>query len=145
MGKKRHTPARGTRWMRWIARVLASVAGALWLFVFLISLVAEVISGGGPPPLNEGMVLTELVIILATGAAIAWRWEGIGGIILLEGAIAFGTFSYVTARSNKVWIMLFTSVPFVVAGILSLACSIARRGSRPATGQGSIRWRSSAR
>ena len=74
-----------------------------------------------PWPL-EGTILAGLLIITVLGVLIAWSREGIGGTLLVVGAIVLGAFSYVTAEHDKVWNMLFMGGPFLVAGILFLAC-----------------------
>ncbi len=55
------------------------------------------------------------------GVLIAWRRERIGGTVMVIGAIALGTFAYVTAGHNKVFAVLVSGVPFLVPGILFLA------------------------
>ena len=74
-----------------------------------------------PWPL-EGTMLAGLLIITVLGVLIAWSREGIGGTLLVVGAIVLGAFSYVTAEHGKVWTVLLMGGPFLVAGILFLAC-----------------------
>jgi hypothetical protein len=82
-----------------------------------------------PWPL-EGTMLAGLLIITVLGVLIAWSREGTGGALLVVGAIVLGAFSYVTAEHDKVWNTLFMSGPFLVTGILFLACW--RRSEGPA-------------
>ena len=82
-----------------------------------------------PWPL-EGTILAGLLIITVLGVLIAWNREGIGGALLVVGAIVLGTFSYVTADHDKVWNMLFVGGPFLVSGILFLACWRQSEGGR---------------
>ncbi len=110
-----------TKWVRWIARGIGSLAGTFWLLTLIASLIVEVIGGDMTLSL-EGVMLGGLVIFATLGVLIAWRREGSGGMMVLIGAMAFGTFAYVTAGHNKVWAMLITGGPFLVAGILFLAC-----------------------
>jgi hypothetical protein len=81
-----------------------------------------------PWPL-EGTILAGLLIITVLGVLIAWSREGTGGVLLIVGAIVLGTFSYLTAEQGKVWNMLLMGGPFLVAGILFLACW--RRSEEP--------------
>jgi hypothetical protein len=74
-----------------------------------------------PWPLEE-TILAGLLTITVVGVLIAWSREGIGGALLVVGAVVLGAFSYVIAEHDKVWNMLFISGPFLVAGILFLAC-----------------------
>lgn len=110
-----------TKWMRWIARGIGSLAGAFWLLSLIASLIAEVMGGYTTWSL-EGTMLGGLVTFAALGVLIAWRREGSGGMIVLIGAIALCTFAYVTAGHNKVFAMLISGGPFLVAGVLFLAC-----------------------
>jgi hypothetical protein len=73
-----------------------------------------------PWPL-EATILAGLLVITVLGVLIAWVREGIGGMLLVVGAIVLGAFSYVTAEHDKVWNMLFMGGPFLAAGILFLA------------------------
>ena len=114
-----------TKWMRWIARGIGSLAGTFWLLSLTVGLtvglIAEVIGGHTTWSL-EGAMLGGLVIFVALGVLVAWRREGTGGMIVLIGAIALCAFAYVTAGRNKVFAMLISGGPFLVAGILFLAC-----------------------
>jgi len=121
MASMQRTTDTTTKWMCWLARGIGSLVGAFWLLSLIASLIVEVIGGRTPWSL-EGAILAGLVIITALGVLIAWRREGIGGTIVAIGAIALGTFAYITARFNKVWAMLITGGPFLVAGTLFLAC-----------------------
>lgn len=110
-----------TKWVRWMARGIGSLAGAFWLLSLIASLIVELIEGHGPWS-PEGAMLMGLVIFVALGVLIAWRREGIGGLVAVIGAIALCIFAYVTAGHNKGFAMLISGGPFLVAGILFLAC-----------------------
>jgi len=121
MASINYTGDRTTKWMRWIARGTGSLVGVLCLLIGI----AEVIWGHTPPSpeaSRQGAMLAGLVIFAVLGVLIAWWREGVGGTVVVIGAIALGTFAYVTAGRNKVWAMLITGGPFLVAGILFLAC-----------------------
>jgi hypothetical protein len=83
-----------------------------------------------PWPLERTM-LAGLLIITVLGVLVAWIREGTGGALLVVGAVALGTFSYVTTEHDKVWNMLFMSGPFLAAGILFLACWRQAQGRQP--------------
>ncbi len=68
----------------------------------------------------EGLFVGIFSTFVAAGAIIAWWHEKVGGFILIIGGLLFGAFSYITAGHNKIWIALFISVPFVIAGYLYL-------------------------
>ena len=86
-----------------------------------------------PWPL-EGTMLAGLLIIMVLGVLIAWSREGVGGTLLVVGAIILGAFSYAIAEHDKVWNMLLMGGPFLVAGILFLACW--RRSEGPVLSEG---------
>lgn len=111
---------RATKWMRWIARGIGSLAGTFWLLALITSAIAEAISGHSPWSL-EGAVLAGLVITAALGVLIAWWREGIGGTIVVIGGVALSTFAYFTAGHNKGLAVLVSGVPFLVSGIMFLA------------------------
>lgn len=116
----RHTRDRAAKWMRWIARGIGTLTG---VFCLLIG-IAEVVWPHTPPApeaSREGAMLAGLVSTNLLGVLIAWWREGIGGMVVVIGAMALGTFAYVTAGHNKVWAMLMAGGPFFVAGVLFLA------------------------
>ena len=104
------------KWMRWGARGIGSLAGAWWLLIGII----EAIWNRTPWSL-EGAMLAGLVGATVLGVLIAWWREGIGGTIVVVAAVALCIFAYVTAGHNKVFAVLVSGAPFLVAGILFLA------------------------
>ena len=110
-----------TKWMRWIARGLGSLVAALWALIGI----SEIAFPHTPPSPEAELQGTILVILGATvilGVLLAWRWERLGGTILVLGAIAVSTFGYITAGRHKGWVMLFSGGPYLVVGALFLAC-----------------------
>lgn len=110
-----HNSDQTAKWERRIARGIGTFAGAYWAFILLI----ETIWGDTTVSL-EGMILAGLIIVMVIGVAIAWHWEGIGGIIVVIGSITLGTFAYITAGHNKFFAVSVTGLPFLLAGILFL-------------------------
>ena len=110
---------RRAKWLRWTGRGIGWVIGGFWMLSLLAHLIGDLVSGGSPPE-TEGILLGVLVLIPVTGVVVAWWRERLGGVLAIIGGIALGTFAYVTAGRNKVWIMLFAGLPFVVSGILVL-------------------------
>jgi len=95
---------------RWTAR-LVSVA-------LLALLVAFAVGEGLPNPLGQPIVVNLLSVAMLTmmvGLIIAWKWEGVGGLLILGG---FGFFAAVNhgIRLNVVF------GPMVVTGLLFLLC-----------------------
>jgi len=61
-----------------------------------------------------------LIAVVVIGVIIAWFREGIGGFITLIGAVALSIFAYISAGHNKIFAMLTSGIPFLIAGILFL-------------------------
>jgi len=120
---------RGAKWMHWIARVIGSLVGALYLFIGVASAFDD-----RTPWSWESTVLTVLVATAVLGIAVAWWRKGIGGAIVTADAIVFGVFAYITARFNKASAMLVSGGPLLVAGVLFLVSwwvsSALQRGAR---------------
>lgn len=131
MANAKYTGDRTKKRMRWIARGIGSLVGALWIFIGITDAI-----WAREPWTLEGAILSGLVIIAVLGVIIAWWREGLGGTVVVIGAIALSIFAYVTARFNKIWAMLISGGPFLVAGILFLASW--QRSKRSEISQGSI-------
>lgn len=125
--------------MRYVSRFLLLV-WASWWTLFILSLVvfqpyaAPPIPPRTPEDLILLVILALIVLALWDSVAISWRWEGVGGIVLLvEGLVAFGTITVISA-GDLVLIALGTltiALPPVVAGFLLLASWEASRRSGP--------------
>ncbi|MCD6239542.1 MAG: hypothetical protein J7K51_09585 [Thermotogae bacterium] len=120
-----HNGGRMSKWERRIARGIGTLAGAYWAFILLIQAI-----WGDTTVSSEGMILAGLIIIMVIGVVIAWHWEGLGGIIVVIGSIALGTFAYITAGHNKLFAVSVTGLPFLVAGILFLTSYWKKEKSR---------------
>jgi len=111
-----------TKIIHWTARILGSISGAFWVLALTLSTIVEYKKGVEPTPEAnlEGTILGFLVAIVVIGVIIAWFREGIGGFITVIGAIALSIFSYISAGHNKIFAMLTSGIPFLIAGILFL-------------------------
>ncbi len=107
---------RATKWMRWIARGVGSLAVAFWLFMGIAYDIVE-----SRPWTLEDMIMAGLITTSALGVLIAWWREGIGGTILVICAAAHSTFAYIVAGHNKGLAMLISGGPFLLIGTLFLA------------------------
>ena len=106
--------------VRWIARTGGSLAAALLLLFVLASVFGDQ-SEGGPPGLETGSVFVCWIL----GVLLAWKWEGIGGLLLLSASAGF---MFVTPTA--LWPPTPLTV-FPIAGILFGACWLsARRAGR---------------
>lgn len=99
--------------IRWIARI----TGSLLLFLLLAFLIGE----GCPPifglPLPESLMLFAGIVVLL-GILIAWKWEGVGGAMIVGGMLAFYAINHlVSGRFPGGALPLF-----YLPGILFLLC-----------------------
>ena len=122
MANNKKTIDKTTKVIHWTARVLGSVSGAFWVLALTLSTIVEYKKGVEPTPEAklEGTVLGFLIAVVVIGVIIAWFREGIGGFITLIGAVALSIFAYISAGHNKIFAMLTSGIPFLIAGILFL-------------------------
>lgn len=95
---------------RWTARVLGTLLFGL-ILVFLI--------GEGMPPIDFSVTgaMSIAFVIAWLGLAVLWRWEGIGGLMVVGGMVAFYALNF--ADSGKFpsgWVFPLFCLP----GILTL-------------------------
>jgi hypothetical protein len=112
---------RATKWIRWLARGIGSVAAAWWLFIGIMEVVWPHTPEASPEASLEGALLAGLMGVAILGTLVAWWREGIGGSILVAGGVALCIFAYVSAGHNKGFAVLVSGAPFLVAGALFLA------------------------
>ncbi|MFC1922934.1 hypothetical protein ACFLY4_06555 [Chloroflexota bacterium] len=113
-------------WLRWIARIISSLAAAFWLFILIDILLCDLVVGCISVTWDMALLLF-LVVASITSVAIAWRWENIGGPVLIFWGFAFAAIAYVTSRPHLAFSMLVTGVPFLIAGLFFLASWSSRR------------------
>ncbi len=100
---------------RYIARALALIWAVWWTFFALVSGAGEGFRGllANAPNALPGLVFLVCV-------AIAWRWEAVGGILLL--LCALGPFFFFDIGRHLFMHLTFV-LPAVVAGFLFLICA----------------------
>jgi hypothetical protein len=108
------------QWLRWIALAISSLTAAFWLFILIDILLCDLVVGCVSVTWDMALLLFLVVASIAS-AAIAWRWESIGGPVLIIWGLAFTVIAYVTSRPHQAFSMLVTGVPFLIAGTLFLA------------------------
>ena len=106
--------------LRWTARSLALAIGSL---VFLLA-VGE---GFNPAKLKASeLVLTMPFLLAWIGLWLGWRWEGLGGILIVTGVAAFYLVHFVQTgfgRFPNGWAFPLLAAP----GLLFLTCWFLRR------------------
>jgi hypothetical protein len=107
-----HSGERWSRWLRYSARALALIWACWWTLFGLLS-------GAGEGYNLSGILLHATVpgLVFLAAAVIAWRWEAIGGVLLLlAGLGTLIVFWY--ARTPQGFLLL--TLPPLVAGLLFL-------------------------
>jgi hypothetical protein len=92
-----------------------------WSIVALVVFVGLAVTVGLPhgPDLEtwERQAQVSTLVVLAVGTAIAWRWEGIGGSLMLVGAVALGVFA---ALQHQPLIAFLPATAFLVPAVAFL-------------------------
>ena len=118
--------------IRWAARVSGLSVVGLFLLILFLAFTNE--DGAQAVP---KMILLAIAI---TGVGLAWRWERVGGAILVASAVALGLSMYqsypILGRVGLLLVVLiYTPLP-LIAGVLFLLSS--RRLCTQARGDGSL-------
>jgi hypothetical protein len=108
--------------VRWAGRAIGSLVAGFWLVVGAAGAIV-----GTDPWTWESTVMAVLVVGSVLSVAAAWRWEGVGGGLVLLFGVAHGVFAYVTAGHNTGLAMMMAGGPLVVAGLFFLASWWGRR------------------
>jgi len=110
-------------WFHWIPRVLCILA-ILFISMFALDAFA--------PGLTLWEQIRDFLIhlipsyLLLAALLIAWKWEKIGGIILMSIGLGFSPFIFLMNwhRTGSIWwaigIVLMINLPFVAVGALFL-------------------------
>jgi hypothetical protein len=107
-------------WMRWMARGLSLVWAGFWVFFGVASGIGE----RGKP--MEVLIHTAVPgLIFLVSALIAWRWEAVGGVLLVVEGLVVAVGYPLMARhfplSTKIFIELTMATPPLVSGLLLLS------------------------
>ena len=112
--------------VRWLARILALLMAG---FV----LVMAIGEGFNPAKLNQRELLMSVAFfVMWAGLWLGWRWEGLGGLLVVVGMAAFYALDYAFTGFGQFprgW--LFPT--FALPGILFLACWFWRKARTVAT------------
>jgi hypothetical protein len=106
--------------LRWTARILGTA--------ILILIATFAIGEGVPNPLATTIredLLSVALLTMLVGLVAAWRWEGIGGLLILGGLAFFAVVNH-GVPLNLVF------APMLVVGLIYLGCGWRRAITRPA-------------
>jgi hypothetical protein len=99
--------------IRWVARIIA---------LFLAIVIVIFVSGTGVnlAHLQAGELARAASFFLAwLGLILAWRWDGIGGALIIAGILLFYVLDYfVTGSVLRFWLFLI----FFLPGVMLLYC-----------------------
>ena len=115
-----------TTTMRWIARILALIGiGLFALFVVQGGVdVLGSISWVDP----QGVPLLAALLVALVGALVAWRWELVGGMLTMVGALAIIGLVCLGSGADMFLCSLFFTLPLLLSGALYLVCCWRTRG-----------------
>ncbi|MFC2046498.1 hypothetical protein ACFLTC_03140 [Chloroflexota bacterium] len=114
-----------TKAMRGLARLLALIAGGL-MILFVVETGPKALAElpwGSP----QGMPLLLGVLVALVGVLLAWRWELIGGVMAVGGAVAVMALACAGSGFQLFRCALLFTAPFLMAGALYLGCCWRKR------------------
>lgn len=115
-------PGDSVKELRLITRSLLLLA-LLTAFLYLRVFLAEPLSVLDADGLGGFGFLSLLFLGTAiAGLLLAWRWEGLGGLVMLASGIGLAVLTFISAAETPWLTAFFYSSPFVITGSLSLLC-----------------------
>lgn len=111
--------------IRWIARIFGSLILAFFLFFIFAHIFGDDESGNGFQNSKEVISFLFIPISILIGLTLAFKWEGLGGIITIAGMIGF--FIVRPDLLNN----LFMAIPGI-PGILYLVYWLMTKGKKSA-------------
>ncbi len=100
---------------RWTARAIS-----VPLFGLLVLLT---LGDGVPNPLTASpreRLFVAVALTMLVGLILAWRWEGVGGLLILGGLVLF-------AAADEAFLLNIVVTPWLVTGLLYLVCWAGKR------------------
>jgi hypothetical protein len=116
--------------MRWTARILALVAIGLFVLFMVESGAATISQLSFTNP--QGIPVLLSLLLALVGVIVAWRWELVGGILTIVGALGIIGLVCLGSGTDMLLCSLFFTGPLLIAGILYLACCYRTRQITPA-------------
>ena len=109
-----------TGFIRWTARILALIAGGLFVYAAAEcgAKVLSSISLSGP----QGLPLLVGLLVAILGALIAWRWELVGGMMAVLGAVMVMALVCIGSGLDMLYCAFLFTLPLLAAGVLYLSC-----------------------
>lgn len=120
-----------TTTIRWAARLIGLVA--IGLFVLFVATsgtsVLSQLSFTDP----QGLPMLIALALALAGVLVAWRWELVGGIMTIVGAVGIIGLVCLGSGTDMFLCSLFFTGPLLLAGVLYLACCFRTKAAALAT------------
>ena len=125
MAQKGRSGDRVTKVLRWAARAIGSVVAGFWVMVGSLDAFVE------PEPWTlDGFVMAALIVASAVSIYVAWRREGLGGLLVLACGVAHSVLALIESTHNRGVAVMLAGGPLLIAGILFLASWWRQRSER---------------
>jgi hypothetical protein len=106
--------------MRWTARILALIAGGLFVYA-AVEFGPKILSSMSWTS-AQGLPLLLGLLVALLGGLIAWRWELIGGLMAVAGAVIVMALVCIGSGLDMLYCAFLFTLPLLLAGALYLAC-----------------------
>jgi hypothetical protein len=107
--------------IRWITQLLSIIVSCSYLFIVFLAVANE--------DKPQGMAISVLVLLALTiaGCFVAWRWERIGGVVIVISALCLSVVVYSASLNFGLGSLSFLpsliyGIPFLAVGILFWIC-----------------------
>ena len=112
-------PDKGVYWARLTARILSLATSGVFLLIVFLAVTNE------DRPQAPAIPVLTLLVLTMLACLVAWRWEKVGGGLVVIGAISLGIAAYFAASVFGLHAFAFLGsliygLPFFVVGVLFL-------------------------
>jgi len=108
------------RVLRWVARVTALVMVVFILLMFIGEGIADGFEGLLTLTLREGLLMAAFVVVFL-GLLLGWRWEVLGGVLVIGGTAAFYwldfAYSGTLPRGPYFLLIAFPGLLYLICGL----------------------------
>lgn len=99
--------------------LLALLTGLLYIRVFVAASFSVLDTGS---PRGIGLLSFLFLIVAIAGLLLTWRWEGLGGLVVVGSGIGLAVLTFFMADETPWLTAFFYGSPFVITGCLCLFC-----------------------
>jgi hypothetical protein len=130
MKNKRLAQSAANFYLRWTARLLSIVTCSVFLLIVLFAITNE------DKPTLPAIFVMALLGLVILGCIAAWRWEKVGGMVVVVGAVCLTAAALVASLSfglggSSILAALVYGVPFLIVGLMFwVSGSSVGRGAR---------------